>query len=49
MKQPYRAYVELTLAMSIVGSSVVVGKLIVASFPVFLASALRFGSVLRAS
>lgn len=37
------AYIELTLAMVIVGSSVVIGKLIIASFPVFLASALRFG------
>ena len=37
-----RAYVELSLAMGIVGSSVVVGKMIAASFPVFLAGALRF-------
>jgi drug/metabolite transporter (DMT)-like permease len=39
----YLAYIKLTLAMAIVGSSVVVSKLVVASFPVFLASALRFG------
>ena len=37
-----RAYCELSLAMSIVGSSVVVGKLITASFPIFLAGGLRF-------
>ncbi len=34
------AYAELTLAMAIVGSSVVVGKLIVDRFPVFLANGL---------
>lgn len=33
---------KIILAMIIVGSSVVVGKLIVQSFPVFLASELRF-------
>lgn len=38
-----RAYIELTLAMIIVGSSVVVGKLVTSNFPVFLASSLRFG------
>ncbi|MCE1254454.1 MAG: DMT family transporter [Anaerolineae bacterium] len=43
MNQRYRAYLELSLAMGFVGSSIVVGKLMVASFPVFLASALRFG------
>ena len=37
------AYLQLSMAMIIVGSSVVVGKLVVESFPVFLASALRFG------
>ncbi len=42
MNERTRAYVELSLAMIIVGSSVVVGKLVVATFPVFLASALRF-------
>jgi drug/metabolite transporter (DMT)-like permease len=36
------AYLEMALAMVIVGGSVVAGKLIVASFPVFLASGLRF-------
>lgn len=35
------AYIELTLAMMIVGSSVVVGKIITAHFPVFLVSTLR--------
>lgn len=42
MHERIQAYVELALAMAIAGSSVVVGKLVVASFPVFLASALRF-------
>lgn len=36
------AYLSLALAMMLVGSSVVAGKLMVESFPVFLASALRF-------
>jgi len=36
------ACVNLTLAMIIVGSSVVFGKIITCSFPVFLASGLRF-------
>jgi len=35
-------YLELTLAMAIVGSSAVVGKLLIASFPVFLGAGLRF-------
>lgn len=43
MKEYRRAYVDLTAAMAIVGSSVVVGKLITVSFPLFLASAMRFG------
>jgi drug/metabolite transporter (DMT)-like permease len=42
MTEKRRAFFELSGAMIIVGSSVVVGKLIVASFPVFLASGLRF-------
>jgi drug/metabolite transporter (DMT)-like permease len=37
-----RTYVELSSAMVFVGSSVVVGKVITANFPVFLAVALRF-------
>ena len=37
-----RAYFDLSSAMAIVGSSVVVGKLITAHFPVFLAGMLRF-------
>lgn len=37
-----RAYAELSAAMLIVGSLVVVSKLITAQFPVFLAAALRF-------
>ena len=36
------AYIQIGLAMVIVGSSVVFGKLITSSFPVFLASELRF-------
>lgn len=36
------AYLKIALAMAIVGSSVVFGKLIILSFPVFLASELRF-------
>lgn len=36
------AYLELSSAMIIVGSTVVVGKVITSSFPVFLASGLRF-------
>jgi drug/metabolite transporter (DMT)-like permease len=36
------AYFDLAAAMVIVGSSVVFGKIIVAAFPVFLASGLRF-------
>ena len=44
MKKDSRpAYVQLTAAMIIVGSSVVVGKVITNGFPLFLASALRFG------
>ena len=37
-----RAYFDLSAAMTIVGSSVVVGKMITAHFPVFLAGMLRF-------
>jgi drug/metabolite transporter (DMT)-like permease len=36
------AYTKIAIAMAIVGSSVVAGKLITSSFPVFLASELRF-------
>ncbi len=42
MKIKLRAYIELTGAMVIVGSNIVVGKMITAGFPVFIASALRF-------
>ena len=42
-KRKRAAYIELTLAMVIVGSSIVVGKLLVANFPVFLVLGLRFG------
>lgn len=40
--RPWRAYIDLTLAMVIVGSSVVAGKLMIAELPLHLASALRF-------
>ena len=43
MSKQVQAYLSLALAMVIVGSSVVVGKMVVASFPVFLAAGLRFG------
>ncbi|WP_113754643.1 DMT family transporter [Priestia endophytica] len=42
MKGTIIAYIQISLAMMIVGSSVVAGKLIISSFPVFLASELRF-------
>lgn len=38
MNQKIKAYIELSLAMIIVGSSVVVGKLITDSLPIFLSS-----------
>jgi drug/metabolite transporter (DMT)-like permease len=40
VKGNLRAYLELTVAMVLVGSSVVVGKLMAASLPVFLAGGL---------
>eukprot|EP00828_Plagiopyla_frontata_P046123 TRINITY_DN8089_c0_g1_i3.p2 TRINITY_DN8089_c0_g1~~TRINITY_DN8089_c0_g1_i3.p2 ORF type:complete len:294 (-),score=123.20 TRINITY_DN8089_c0_g1_i3:872-1753(-) len=40
------ACINLSLAMVLVGSSVVAGKVMVAELPVFLASALRFGLAL---
>nr|NJM02642.1 EamA/RhaT family transporter [Desulfobacula sp.] len=42
MQSKFYAYGNLSLAMIIVGSSVVFGKIITYSFPVFLASGLRF-------
>ncbi len=42
MTRKLTAYASLTLAMVIVGSSVVFGKVITHSFPIFLASGLRF-------
>lgn len=42
MKKQMGAYVSLAAAMAIVGSSVVVGKLMVERIPVFLSSGLRF-------
>lgn len=41
MNDVFTAYVKIGLAMAIVGSSVVVGKLMIATFPVFLVSELR--------
>lgn len=41
-KGAFRAYIDLSLAMIIVGSSVVAGKLMVLDLPIFLASGLRF-------
>ncbi|NDI35301.1 DMT family transporter [Chengkuizengella sediminis] len=38
-----KSYIYLSSAMFIVGSSIVVGKLMVQSIPVFLASGIRFG------
>jgi drug/metabolite transporter (DMT)-like permease len=42
LKQTIVAYIKISLAMAIVGSSVVAGKLILSSFPIFLASEFRF-------
>ncbi|BBB89501.1 MAG TPA: DMT family transporter [Methylomusa anaerophila] len=42
LKEKLDAYISLSLAMIIVGSSVVFGKMIIMKFPVFLASGLRF-------
>lgn len=42
MSEKLTAYINLTLAMVIVGSSVVAGKIMVSELPVFLSSALRF-------
>lgn len=42
MKREFRAYLYLSLAMIIVGSSVVFGRIITEAFPVFLASGMRF-------
>lgn len=42
MSKTITAYINLSLAMVLVGSSVVAGKIMVDELPVFLASALRF-------
>lgn len=42
LKENLETYISLSLAMIIVGSSVVVGKMLIMKFPVFLASGLRF-------
>jgi drug/metabolite transporter (DMT)-like permease len=43
MNRNLRAYLELALAMILLGSYVVVGKVVIETFPIFLASALRLG------
>ena len=46
MNPTYRAYLDLAAAMTIVGSSVVVGKIVVADFPIFMALTIRFAIAL---
>jgi len=46
MNPTYRAYFDLSAAMIIVGSSVVVGKLVVTDFPIFMALTVRFAIAL---
>lgn len=48
MKTDWKACLDLALAMVIVGSSVVVGKIITTAFPLFLASGMRFAVALAA-
>ncbi|MGF7047251.1 drug/metabolite transporter (DMT)-like permease [Paenibacillus sp. DS2015] len=43
MKGATKAYIAMSVAMTTVGSSIVVGKWVTQVFPVFLASLLRFG------
>lgn len=43
MKQKAKAYVAMAIAMTTVGSSFVVGKWILESFPIYLASGIRYG------
>lgn len=43
MRSQWKVYIQLGLAMMIVGSNVVAGKMITGMLPVFLASTLRFG------
>ncbi|GAB6990753.1 DMT family transporter [Paenibacillus pini] len=43
MKGSIKAYIAMSIAMTTVGSSIVVGKWVTQMFPVFLASLLRFG------
>ena len=42
--RPWGAWISLTLAMSIAGSAVVAGKLLIGSLPVFLAAGLGLGA-----
>jgi drug/metabolite transporter (DMT)-like permease len=46
MNPTYRAYFDLAAAMTIVGSSVVVGKIVVTDFPIFMALTIRFAIAL---
>lgn len=46
MNPTYRAYLDLAAAMTIVGSSVVVGKIVVTDFPIFMALTIRFAVAL---
>lgn len=46
MNPTYRAYLDLATAMTIVGSSVVVGKIIVTDLPIFMALSIRFAVAL---
>ncbi len=46
MKPIYRAYLDLSSAMIIVGSSVVIGKIITEQFPIFMALMIRFAVAL---
>jgi len=46
MTRPNRAYLDLAAAMTLVGSSVVVGKIVVTDFPIFMALMIRFAIAL---
>ncbi|MEO0564243.1 MAG: DMT family transporter, partial [Chloroflexota bacterium] len=46
MHPTHRAYLDLAAAMTIVGSSVVVGKIVVTDFPIFMALTIRFAIAL---
>ncbi|MEL6406556.1 MAG: DMT family transporter [Chloroflexota bacterium] len=46
MSQTHFAYLNLATAMTLVGSSVVVGKIVVTDFPIFMALTIRFAIAL---